>query len=249
MGNYFSSVLEAVTFSLAILAGIVSVLLTMISTFVLRWSLRKRLAVVDDEKFNEVIRSDNPFVINSYLRNTIGSFTVYEYVTSDSVSRKLDTLVTQLERYILTDSEMQRQKNEVKQKPPPVKKGKLEIAELKKVINDLRYGEKWAGLTRLRRYIEQQMKFQLTSPLAAGFTQLANTEQMMKKQARIDRLTAGKLLDEVMKTKIISKDTFEHLMYAILVCNKGIHGETVSDDEAESAVYHADIGLRGFPEL
>ena len=57
-------------------------------------------------------------------------------------------------------------------------------------------------------------------------------------------VSAGRLLNLLTRRELIPAEVIRNLQYAIMVSNRAIHGESVSIEEAEEAVFNADIGLQ-----
>ena len=225
---------EMVTSGLSVAAGLVSIsytILKLISSIILTHS---KLHKAQEQRFQSILESDNLTVVGSYLDDVIGNFNLYEYVSNRNVSERIDRYLEKLRSFIGTDAEVKQQIKETK--IPSKIKERLVISDpFDRILTELRSGEIWNALARLRRYIEISLR------------EIARAEDI-----RIERPTAGQLLNVLSRRRLIPGEVLSNLKYAITVCNKAIHGVEVNWEEAEAAALHANFGLRRLkqkPEL
>ncbi len=100
--------------------------------------------------------------------------------------------------------------------------------QFKVILKEVRTGEPWNALARLRRHIEIILKNMARD---ADFPQQ-------------EYVSVRKLLTFLERTSFIDKEISSRLSYAISVCNKAIHGSDVSVGEAEDAILNAQIALK-----
>ena len=102
--------------------------------------------------------------------------------------------------------------------------------EFQTILNELRTGESWNALARLRRHIEIHLR------------EIAIDKGYKERQLK----SAGQILRLLYDRKYVDPDSYELLMYSISVCNRAIHGIDISEDEAEKAVF---LGSKALEQL
>jgi hypothetical protein len=178
---------------------------------------------LDKSKEDEVLRSTDINKLGEYLYNNVGRARISSYVRDenvrDRVARTLETIID----FLGTE--------EVKVDAATTPPSQVNVGmsstddEMQKALNDIRHGEVWNGLSRLRRHIEMQLRRVLPN-IAEG-----------------RRLSAGQLLNNLTRTELISAQGAAMLRHAINVANAGIHGEDIDPSQAEDAWLNAVAGL------
>lgn len=215
------------------MGGLISIFVTIFSVIYYYNSRKNKLLEAQEKKFKNAMASDDLITVGNFLYNTIGDFNVYEYVSSIDVSKTVDKCFEKLLFFIKTDAELKQEIDEIKDEIEEVKyTTELEIPpdlfeDFTKLLVELNSGESWNALARLRRSIEITLN------------EIAEANGII-----FNRLSAGQLLNVLIRKKIIPIEAMSHLKYAISVCNQAIHGRDVSMNEAQEAVFHASIGLK-----
>ncbi len=217
---------ETIASSVSVVVGAISIVFTLSSLVSSLWATHHKLREAQKQRFQSVLESDNLIVVGSYLDEVIGNCNVYEYVSNRNVSKTVDSYLEKLRFFVGADTEVEQQIRETKT-PPKIKVPSSVSDEFDKVLTELRSGEVWNALARLRRHIE----ITLRGIAKAKDIQLGRSP------------SAGYLLNALFRSGLISKDVFSNLKYAITVCNKAIHGLEVNWSEAEEATLHASIAL------
>ncbi len=216
---------EIVSIAVSIIAGIISLALTIFMNNKYQKSEQKKLQVIEERQLDAVLNSDNLIDIGIYLDKVIGNFTTYEYVSNTNISKKVDDYISKIEAFVGTEVKT---KQEIETLKPETEVKKIPVLDdFIKVIDEINSGEIWNGLARLRRFIEKTLR-----------------DIAEKKGVAIDRpLSAGQLLHMLSSKEVISEDIFEEFRYAITIANRAIHGEDISLEEARQAVSYAAMGF------
>lgn len=216
---------ETITVTASVASGLVSIVITMLTWFFSKKSMRSKLHEAQEEEFRRALGSDKLTEIGSYLDKNIGNFNLYEYVSNPNVSNKIDIYLEKVRSFVGTDTEVEQQAKETKSLPKI--KERLHISDpFDRILTELRSGETWTALARLRRYIEINLR------------KIAKAQDIP-----LERATAGQLLNILSRRGLIPGEILLNLRYAIAVCNKAIHGVEISWDEAEAAVLNANFAL------
>jgi hypothetical protein len=218
---------EEIASLLSVVGGVISLLGTLLGFLSARRSQISKLREAEEKQFQAALASDDLTVVGNYLEENIGRFNVYEYVSNPTVSKRIDTYLERLRFFVGTDAELEQQIRE-SEPPPEIEVPSALPEEFERVLTELRTGEIWNALARLRRYIE-----------------IALREIAEARDIRLERpSTAGHLLNVLWRSEVIPQDAFSNLKYAITVCNKAVHGIDVDMSEAEEALLHASVGMR-----
>jgi hypothetical protein len=197
------------------------------------WSARKEAQKLTQELEAAALRSNDISIVGNYLYDNIGSTRVSNYVRDDAVhekvTRALDSILAFLgpEEVTITPEEEEEAEAvnpsaESRERPEP---GLSADTEMGKALQEIRYGETWNGLARLRRHIEAQLRKIAPDVLADS------------------NISAGRLLDLMVRRELILPGPAKQLRYAITVANAGIHGEDVDVNQAEAAWNLASTAL------
>ena len=209
----------ALTAILSAIAGLLSVAVT--SSSALRGAMQqaKKLQQAQQQRLNEVLESSDLGVVGSYLDEVIGGFNVYEYVTAEDVATTVDRYLDKLKWFVSTDADIARAAKLAGGVIDP--EDALAMSqELKTALHEVRWGEIWNGLARLRREIEIRLR------------SIAAREGYSESKP----LSAGDLLKAAQRLGMITRDEYHLLASAVAISNDAVHGVDVGRDEAERAV-------------
>ena len=210
---------QALTAIVSLIAGLSSLAATLASVLI-AWTERiRKLREAKHQRLNEVLDSSDLGVVGSYLDEVIGGFNVYEYVTAEDVATTVDRYLDKLKWFVSTDADIARAAELAGGGPEP--EDAVGMAdELKTALREVRWGEVWNGLARLRRHIELRLR----SIAARGDYWADKTS------------SAGALLRAAVRLEVISEEDYDWLASAVAVCNEAVHGGDVGRDQAERAV-------------
>ena len=129
-----------------------------------------------------------------------------------------------MQEYIGAPEDIERERKEAPPQPdlPPTLDSQLPH-EFQPILQELRFGESWNALARLRRYIEVTLR--------------EKAEQADIPPEKVS--SVGPLLTLLEKRHLIDPQIAYDLRYPISVSNRAIHGQDVSQAEAEEAIFHA----------
>ena len=221
-----TSAFEILVSSASVVTGLLSLVATLWSYYGGFRSERSKLQQAEEQRFQLVLESDDLRTVGSYLDDVVGKFNIYEYSSNPKVSKTVDAYLEKLVSFVGTEAQMEQQSGE----PQPLSRVQTSQAipgEFDKVLTELRTGETWNALARLRRHLEITLR-----------------QVAYAKDIRLERASsAGYLLDILLRDGSIPQDAYHGLKYAVSVCNRAVHGLDVGLDEAEKAVQYASIGL------
>lgn len=186
----------------------------------------RQLKAMEERIFDNVLMSDDVAELGRYLDETLGTLTISEYCGNREMARRADSYISRIGDFVGTATEIAQEKQETEQPEPRASSEEMSV-EFAKVVDDLRGGEVWNALARVRRHVELRLKERAG---AVGITVEGHS-------------SAGRLLTYLERNEAIQHAAAKRLRYAIAICNRAIHGEEVTLDEAESAVYNAASGL------
>lgn len=217
--------------NLSVIAAVFSVIATLISLLITLRESRKKLKGIKDTDFDAVIDSSDIATLGKYLDETLGNFNIYEYSSNPVVTSQVDKYLDRIKGFVGTVDEIKIEPEE----PIPERDfyGINEKAlpdDFQPIIEELKTGEPWNALARLRRLIEINLR------------QLATESDFPEKKLK----SAGYLLRFMERKYDLNKNVTGLLSYSINVCNKAIHGKDVSVGEAEEAIYSA---AKTLPEI
>lgn len=217
--------------SLSVYAAAISILLTLTSLWFNIRNIRTKLKGADEVHFQKVLDSDDINTLGKYLDGTLGNFNIYEYTSNFLISERVDKYIERIKQFVGTVDDMKAQEAKLE---PEVEASSVSDRELpddfKPILNELRTGEAWNALARLRRLIEIK------------FRQFAEEIDLPQKRLR----SAGYILRIFEKELELNKNLVSMLSYAISVCNKAIHGTDVLSEEAEEAIF---VAAKALPEI
>ena len=225
--NTFSQV---VSFT-GVFASIVSLILTAITFFYAIYSQRRKLQESEESRFANVLESDNITDLGNYLDETIGQFTIHEYTSSSDIANRVDKYIERIQEFVGTEEQIS---SAPTTEPPEEIDLEYENlpGEFRPIFEELRTGEPWNALARLRRLIEIRLR---DKAISLGFK-----ERNLK--------SAGQVLKILFDRKYVAPNFYKMLRYSISVCNRAIHGIEIQENEAENAIYSAvealhDVGI------
>ena len=214
---------ERVTTSVSLLAGLAS-FLSLVATVLASYSARKlKLKKAKEESLSLILETDDISALGAYVDNVVGAFTMREYATNSEVERSVDTYIERIQEYIGSPEEIDRERDVVPSKDiPPTSDSQLP-SEFHTILEELRTGESWNALARLRRHVEVTLR-----------------EKARQADLAIGKASSvGPLLTLLEKHGVIESQVANGLRYPISVSNRAIHGHEVSQAEAEEAIFHA----------
>ena len=187
---------------------------------------RRKLKEATEMQFRRVLSSDDLSEIGSYLDDVIGEFEIAEYVGNPTVSQRVDAYIEKLTEFVQADFKPVEEEEAPERAPlgealPPVGD------ELSRVLEELREGDAWNALARLRRHMEIRLR------------QVASRHDIMAGQ----QTSAGRLVESLYRAQVLDEPTRWRFLYAISICNRAIHGLDISMDDAEKAIDQAATAL------
>lgn len=213
---------------LSIFVSATSIIATLLSLWLNCLRARTKLKKADETDFEKVLASDDINTLGKYLDDTLGNFNIYEYASNSTISDRVDKYIERIKEFVGTVNDMKAE--ETKLEPDMAGKfiSEKELPEdFKPILIELRTGEPWNALARLRRLIEIKLR------------RFANEIDLPQKTLR----SAGYMLRIFEKKFELNKSLLGMLSYAISVCNAAIHGSDVSRGEAEEAIFVASKAL------
>ena len=220
---------------LAAVLSIISIVAAIFSSIKNLINQRKSLKELRKKQLESILDSSDIISLGNYLDNDIGELSISDYVDNKELTKKVDSLIARLTRFVGTEEEIEIEKEEQEEfekqhsKHELIKefpfKGKVS-EELDKIINELYLGEPWNALARLRRYIEILLK-----------------NIAKEKGLEVKRVSVSKLIEILWKKQLIDADIANNLKYPIHVSNRAIHGQELKSGEAEEAIYHAAYAI------
>ena len=223
-------IFSTISFSVSSIVGILSFLIGILSKLIGERVARLKLSQASEASFKEVLSSDNIFLLGNYLDDTLGKFNIREYTSNVEIQKRIDQYLDRIQNFIGTNEQIAQEEIEEKGSSEIVK---VEVGdeklsdEFRFILKEVRTGEPWNALARLRRHIEITLK---------NMAQIYDFPQQ-------GHIPVRKLLNFLERNLLIDESISRHLSYAISVCNKAIHGVDVSVGEAEEAIFSAQKAL------
>ena len=170
------------------------------------------------------LQSNDIAKLGEYLYGNIGATRISNYV-SDNVVRErvkqaLGGILTFLgpEESEITNEEAEEAAGPIPLTPENYKVGLSQADEtMTRALEEIRIGEVWNGLARMRRYIESQLRAFIPDDLT------------------IAKMSLGQLLNLLVSQGRIPAEIATQLRYPIKVANAGIHGTDIDRGQAEEA--------------
>jgi len=223
---------ELLASTAAVAAGLSSVASTLYAYFRNRKSEKDKMAKTRETEFEAVLDSNDINVLGTYLDETLGQFNIHEYTASTNVGERVNKYLDKIQSFVGTTEHIPKEvgPKEIESVGEPIE-GFSE--EFQTILDELRTGEPWNALARLRRHIEIQLR------------DIASRKGYKAWHLK----SAGQILRLLYDRKYVAPDNYKLLMYSISVCNRAIHGIDISEDEAEQAVFLGSKALQSFNDL
>ncbi len=215
---------EKVAATVSFFSGIISLYLVMVTVIRSYFEKEEKLKKAEEKTIYSVLEEDDINKLGAYVDDVIGSFDMREYATNPEVERKVDSYIEKIQDYIGAPEDIEREK--AVSPPQPDLRTTLDSQlphDFKPILQELRFGESWNALARLRRYIEVILRKKVAQ---------ANLSQE-------EALSVGRLLTLLEKRELIDPKIAHNLRYPISVSNRAIHGQDVSQAEAEEVIFYA----------
>ncbi|MEQ1911077.1 MAG: hypothetical protein ABMA15_19815 [Vicinamibacterales bacterium] len=195
-------------------------LLSIASGFAMHWiAARKKLVASEEQTFRAALESSDLVTLGDYLSTALGRFTIQEYSNRQQVAERIDRMLDRLVEFV---AEPESEQPLPPQRPVIALSSEAPLAsgEFARVRTDIENDEVWNGLARLRRVIELRLR------------RFAVDRGFKDKHLR----SAGQALRVLTDRGHVPERIAEPLQYAIRICNEGVHGNTVSLDDALAAL-------------
>lgn len=186
---------------------------------------RRKLKEAEETRFYAALEADSLTELGRYLDGPVGSFLVSEYADNPKVKHRVNTFLARLEEFVGKAGEVARYPQipvSVIEAIPEATRGELQDVETR-----LQEGRPWDALALLRRKIERRL------------LKIAREHDLRLPE----KPGAGRLLQLLLRHKLVPSDVGTSLRYAIDVANRGVHGLDVSTTEAFEALQHAQRAL------
>ena len=150
---------ERVTVTASVFAGLTSCFLWMATMIRSHRAQKRKLKEAEAKKISSVLAEDDITTLGAYVDNVIGPFNMREYATNSKVERRVDAYIERVQEYIGTPEDIAREREEAPRQAdlPPTLDSQLPH-EFQPILQELRFGESWNALARLRRHIEMTLK-------------------------------------------------------------------------------------------
>ena len=214
---------ERVTATASVVAGVISCFLGMATVIRSYYTLKRKLKKAEAETISSVLAEDDITKLGTYVDNVIGPFDMREYATDSEVERIVDAYIERVQEYIGAPEDIKREREEAPPPDLPPALGSQLPHEFQPILQELRFGESWNALARLRRHIEMTLR--------------EKAEQADLPPEKVP--SVGRLLTLLEKRDLIDSRIAHNLRYPISVSNRAVHGQDVSQAEAEEAIFHA----------
>jgi len=153
--------------------------------------------------------------LGDYFFDTLGRLPLADYAEDTDARRVVSDAVRNVESFVRADRSSVSDGSET-----------LIQADAVRAEDEIAMGDLWAGLSRLRRRIELALR---------GAARTADIPVM--------RMGPSQLLRRLTAEEVVPKSAARPLHRAIGICNRGVHGDYVSSEEAEEALALAADGL------
>lgn len=180
-----------------------------------RESTEHALAEARKPKVGQALRQGDLKGLGDYFFSTLGRLPLADYAEDAESRRVVSEAVRNVEAFIRADRSSISDDSEA-----------LVQVDERRAEDEIAMGDLWAGLSRLRRRIELALR------------KAAKTADIP-----VMRMGPGQLLRRLVAEEIVPKSAARPLHRAIAICNRGVHGDYVSPEEAEEALALAADGL------
>jgi hypothetical protein len=193
-----------------------SAALVSIGGVVTTWrAARAQTRLLNEVSEKRALESTDIDVLGGYLYENVGKARISSYVHDTELRGRVTRALEAITEFLGAEPTPEPGADAPAQGPEPTTAELPESlsatvrGELSKSLNDIRFGEVWNGLARIRRLIEQQLRE-------------LNPEPQPNRPISI-----GRMLGSLARAGIISPGVEELLSYAIKVSNAGVHGQEV----------------------
>jgi hypothetical protein len=177
---------------------------------------REALSAAQEPRVDLALREGDLKGLGDFFFNNLGRLSLSDYADDTEARKIVSGAVRNVEMFL--DAE----RPSVWEVPD-----RLADAEARKAEADISGGDYWAGLSRLRRAIE-----------------LALRDVANRLDIPAERMGAGQLLGRLARDeRTMPPGAVKALKRSIAICNRGVHGDKVSGEEAEEALALAAEGL------
>lgn len=167
------------------------------------------------ENVDQALAKGDLRALGDYFFNTLGRLPLAEYASDQEARSIVSDAVRNVETFVSSDWSSVRDES-----APPIRVDRSRVED--DAVRDF-----WGRLILLRQEIEIALR---SAALSAGVP--------------IDRMGAGQLLSRLERAALIAPEAAESLRRAIEICNRGVHGQSVSGEEVEEAQRLAEEGLQ-----
>ncbi|MDD5168127.1 MAG: hypothetical protein PHN75_04855 [Syntrophales bacterium] len=224
-----NDVFQQIVSSLSVFGSTISIIATIVSLWLNMRHSSAKLQNAEKERFEIVLASDDITTLGNYLDNTLGKFNIYEYSSNSQISSRVDKYLDRIKDFVGTVESIEAEKDTPEPDIPETIEQEIP-KDFIPILEELRTGEPWNALARLRRLIEITIR------------ELAHYAGFQEKGLH----SANYMLKLVARKLNLNPNLVGMLSYSISVCNKAIHGTDVSAGEAEEAIFAA---AKALPEL
>ncbi len=203
--------------SVSAIAGIGSAVGAAYSAFASRAAARSQVRQLTETSEQLALQSTDIHILGTYLYENVGNARISNYVRDDAlrsrVTRALDAITS------FVGSEPTEPESEVPESAAvrPELVSNTARTEMERALNDIRFGETWNGLARIRRIVEIRLR------------------ELSPEVPDDKYISVGRMLTSLSRIERIPPHASRLLRYAISVSNAGIHGQEVSASQAEEA--------------
>jgi hypothetical protein len=239
--------LQGFLLALSTLTASVSIGYTVITAVRSRRARLTKLRAAEEQQFAQVLESDDLTELGAYLDNVLGDFAVSEYADDRAVRHRVDSYLRRIQDFVGTVEDFRAsaapaEDHVAKAAAPagptgaPTEPGAEDPAMLAEnpllgdAYHELREGEVWNALAKMRRAVEQRLR---EIALAAG--------------APIPKGGSGTLLVHLANHGMVSPDVFAKFHYALAIANRAIHGKHIDITDAEIAIRRANEAFSLLP--
>lgn len=207
---------------LTVVAGVLGAVLPLILAFVARQSneeAKQALLAAREPRIDQALRKDDLKGLGDYFFRDLGRLPLADYANDTEARRIVSDAVRNVESFLNAD------------RPSTDVSASVRV-DAKRAEADIAAGDFWGGLSRLRRAIEIVLRDAATTA-----------------DVPMERMGPNQLLKRLVREEVVPRSAAELLRRSISICNRGVHGEPVSGDEAEEALALAAEGLAAIRDV
>ena len=187
--------------------------------------IRKLSNSVEDAKTDAALASGDIDTIGRYIYDDLGSIRLKDFTLNKDIEGKLNAVIDKVEDFFGSAEDAPDQSPRSESTPEINLSGLPDEYDV--FLDELRRGELWNCLAKLRLFAEQKLGT------------LAAVEGLDVSHQR----SARQLLRALSISVPLDNEILSHLDYAITIANRAIHGEEVEDDIALEAVQSAIVAF------